>query len=100
MMAGIWDEWGAGTGRLRSFSIVTTVPNHEVASLHDRMPVILTKADQRRWLDDIPLEAVLQLLHPPADNTLQLYRVSEKLNAAGYEGADLHVPVPEPPTLF
>jgi putative SOS response-associated peptidase YedK len=100
MMAGIWDEWGTGAHQFRSFSIVTTVPNREVAALHDRMPVILTKADQGRWLEDIPLESVLELLHPPADNTLLLYRVSEKLNAAGYEGTDLHTPVPETPTLF
>lgn len=100
MMAGIWDEWSDGRRRLRTFSIITTTPNEEVSALHDRMPVILEPAEQKRWLEALPLEEVLPLLHRPADHCLRLYRVSEKLNHAGYEGAELHEEVPEQPSLF
>lgn len=42
----------------------------------------------------------LSLLRPAADGLLSIYRVSEKLNAPGYDEPDLHEEVQEPPTLF
>lgn len=100
-MAGIWDEWGQGPEKKRSFAILTTTPNREMSALHDRMPVIFTHLEeQERWLADIPETAVLEMLHPPADGLLRMYRVSEKLNSPGYDGADLHDPVAEPWVLF
>lgn len=100
-LAGIWDEWGEGDARKRTFAIITTTPNHEVSELHDRMPVVLPDTDtQKIWLSNIPLDQVLLLLHPPDDGLLRLYRVSEKINQPGHEGEDLHVPAPEDWTLF
>ncbi len=100
-MAGIWDEWRRGDVVKRTFSIITTRPNLEVANLHNRMPVLLTcPEDQRKWLSELPLDAALDLLHPPADGILSMYRVSEKLNTPGYDEADLHHQAPEQPTLF
>jgi len=100
-MAGIWDEWrGEGTVK-RTFSIITTAPNRDMESLHNRMPVLLTcPEDQRKWLSALPLDAALDLLHTPADGILSMYRVSEKLNAPGYDEPDLHDAAPEQPTLF
>lgn len=100
-LAGIWDEWKRAGIIKRTFSIITTTPNREMSDLHDRMPVILPYAEaQRLWLSPIPLNKVLSVLHPPKDGLLSIYRVSEKLNKAGYEGADLHTPVAEALTLF
>ncbi len=51
--AGIWDEWNhPETGELiRSFAILTTFPNRLAARLpHHRMPVILRREDEARWL--------------------------------------------------
>ena len=44
--------------------------------------------------------AALALLHPVADDSLTLYRVSEKLNKPGYDAADLQEPVPDELRLF
>ena len=100
-MAGIWDEWRKGDEVKRSFSIITTAPNREVSALHNRMPVMFTcHDDQRKWLSDLPLDAALDMLHPPADGILSMYRVSEKMNAPGYDEPDLHETVREQPTLF
>jgi len=100
-MAGIWDEWRHGDARKRTFSIITTTPNRELATLHDRMPVLLTNSEaQKAWLSPLPVDELLPLLHPAADAWLRLYRVSEKLNRPGYDEADLHTEVPEQPTLF
>ena len=102
MMAGIWDEWGSGDERKRSFSIITTTPNREVASLHNRMPVLLLdQDDQKRWLKTDDPKEIMELLHSPPDEVLEMYRVSEKLNAPGPDGPELHEPVAESDwTLF
>lgn len=100
-LAGIWDEWKQSGKTRRSFSIITTTPNQEMADLHDRMPVILADtASQQRWLSDMPLEEALTLLHPPEDGLLRMYRVSEKLNRPGPDGPELQEPVMEEPDLF
>jgi putative SOS response-associated peptidase YedK len=100
-LAGIWDEWGQGRARKRSFAIITTTPNREMSELHDRMPVILTDETARAlWLSEQPLDNVLSLLHPPADGFLKMYRVTEKLNHPDYQGEDLHDPVAEEWSLF
>lgn len=100
-LAGIWDEWKQGGQTKRTFSIITTTPNREMADLHDRMPVIFSTPEEcRRWLTPGPLEESLRLLHPPADDLLAMYRVSEKLNKPGYDAPDLQDPQPEEWTLF
>lgn len=100
-MAGIWDVWGSGAERRHTFSIITTAPSRDVVDLHNRMPVILPDAEsQRRWLEDIPLAEVLSLLRPAPEGTFRFYRVSEKLNQAGYDQPDLHTALPDEPTLF
>jgi putative SOS response-associated peptidase YedK len=102
-MAGIWDEWLAPNGdAIRSFSIITTTPNKEMAELHTRMPVmLLTEAEREAWLfaPNDPA-SVLTQLHPPPDGVLERYRVSEKLNKPGKDGPELHEPQTEELTLF
>lgn len=100
-IAGIWDEWKKGSEIKRTFSIITTTPNIEMAALHNRMPVILpdTKA-QQRWLSSLSLDEALALLHPVADGSLTMYRVSEKLNKPGYDAADLQEELWEEWRLF
>lgn len=98
-LAGVWDSWKKPDGGLhRSFAVITTTPNQEMASVHDRMPVLLnTPQEVRRWLGEMPLEEALDMLRPPEDDVLSLYRVSEKVNAAYNDGPELHVQLPPPP---
>jgi putative SOS response-associated peptidase YedK len=50
--AGLWERWqGEGAPPVETFTILTTAPNEILASLHDRMPVILDRAAHERWLD-------------------------------------------------
>jgi putative SOS response-associated peptidase YedK len=68
--AGIWDRWklrGADDAPwVESFSILTTAADPLVASLHDRMPVVIPPADRRRWItrEELPAEALADLLAP------------------------------------
>lgn len=101
MIAGIWDEWRQGDEVKRSFSIVTTAPNREMSELHNRMPLFFEKTEaQARWLAALPEAEVAEMLRPPADGLLRIYRVSEKLNAPGYDAADLHEEVADVWRLF
>lgn len=50
-MAGLWERWKASDGQLvETCTIVTVDANSLVASLHDRMPLILAPADYDAWL--------------------------------------------------
>src|SRR3954471_24884586 len=49
--AGLWDVWHSPDGSVvPSCTIVTTVPNELMASIHDRMPAILPESDYARWI--------------------------------------------------
>ena len=68
----LYDVWtDKETGKeIRSYTIITTKPNAIVGQFHDRMPVILEKADEAEWLnpDTVEPERLLALLKPyPAD---------------------------------
>jgi putative SOS response-associated peptidase YedK len=101
VMAGIWDIWTDGKEIIRSFSIITTEPNHEMSTVHRRMPVILESKDVwENWLKDQPLEEALKILKTPSDDILDIYKVSTNVNSVFNNTPHLHDRVPENPTLF
>lgn len=102
LMAGIWDVWYHGDYAIKSFSIITTSPNKEMGTLHTRMPALITsKEKQNKWLEHIELDQVLGILHLPVpDDTLNIYRVSEKVNSVKNNSPELHQAIPDQPTLF
>ncbi|HOY03760.1 MAG TPA: SOS response-associated peptidase [Saprospiraceae bacterium] len=100
-MAGVWDRWGSGATAQSTFSILTTGPNEEMATLHNRMPLILaTKEEQQKWLSDLPEDEIANMMVPAADHLLQMYRVSERLNGTAYDGPDLQEEVADTLRLF
>jgi putative SOS response-associated peptidase YedK len=50
--AGLWDSWkdNATDEAIETYTVMTTDPNELMESLHNRMPVILKREDQARWL--------------------------------------------------
>ncbi|MEZ5975382.1 MAG: SOS response-associated peptidase [Planctomycetota bacterium] len=90
LFAGLWERWdGDGSEPpLYSFTIVTTEANAEMSEFHHRMPVILDKEGQERWLDpNAPdMEALKALLVPLPDGSLEITRVGTWVNRAGNEG--------------
>lgn len=81
-LAGICDYWKDESGKeLRSFSIITTDANQLIATIHDRMPVILLPQDEKVWLDPgLDLIKALKMLRPyPADD-MKMYPVSTLVN--------------------
>lgn len=50
--AGLWERWRSPDGRtLETCVIVTTDANPTLAPIHERMPVLVAREDQARWLD-------------------------------------------------
>jgi putative SOS response-associated peptidase YedK len=98
--AGLWDEWGPRQGpAVRTFAILTTRPNALVAEIHDRMPVILTPAGEKVWLDPESRPGDLSKLFEPADPTLfESFPVSKHVNAPAHDDPSvLEPPSPEAP---
>jgi putative SOS response-associated peptidase YedK len=69
--AGLWTHWiDRESGELlESCTVLTTRPNALVASVHDRMPVILPREAEERWLAaELDPRAACELLVPyPAE---------------------------------
>jgi putative SOS response-associated peptidase YedK len=81
--AGVWEAWkDVGGKEWKTYSIITTEPNKEMADVHDRMPVILLPDGEADWLgpsnDD---QGVLEpLLRPYKDHGLYIHKVSDDVN--------------------
>ena len=89
--AGLYDIWQDAEGnQLYSYTVITTVPNDLVASIHNRMPVILRQEDEDAWLDkeSDPAQLLALLTAYPADK-MEAYPVSRALNSPANEGAEL-----------
>ncbi len=68
--AGLWESWKNPDGDIvRTFTIITTTPNELVATVHDRMPVILRPELESVWLDNqaSPSDWMSVLATYPAD---------------------------------
>jgi putative SOS response-associated peptidase YedK len=80
-VAGLWDEWRDKTNgeTLQSCTMIITEPNEFVAEVHDRMPVLLAEKDFEPWLNG---EADLDVLKPAANDLLQRWPVSRRVNSS------------------
>jgi len=80
--AGIWDHWGEGDNEFYSFSIITTTPNKLMATIHDRMPVILEPEVESKWLQDgTPIDRVLSMLRSYPAEKMDAYPISALVNS-------------------
>ncbi|MBC8457815.1 MAG: SOS response-associated peptidase, partial [Deltaproteobacteria bacterium] len=81
-MAGIWEKWVSGDGEIiHSFSIITTEPNELMASIHNRMPVILLPENEKMWLDDTSEDLLQNLLTPYPAGLMNAFPVSKLVNS-------------------
>lgn len=90
--AGLWESWESPEGEpIHSCSILTTKPNGVMASIHDRMPVILSKEAEKIWLDPNvqDIEMLESVLKPYEDGEMEAYQVSEEVNSPKNNKADL-----------
>jgi putative SOS response-associated peptidase YedK len=90
--AGLWARAKREDGsELHSCAIVTCAPSEVVAPIHDRMPVILEREAEERWLEpDAEHPELLSLLAPTED--LITTEVSEAVNDVRQDGPHLLEP--------
>lgn len=90
--AGIWEGWRSPDGDiLRSFAILTTHANQQMAALHQRMPVILEPADWPLWLGETEGDPI-SLLKPSADGVLRFWPIDKRIGNVRNDGPDLLEP--------
>lgn len=90
--AGLWDEWRNDSGeKVKTYTIITTSPNKEMSSLHDRMPVILNKDQSDIWLSPLELTAdqADDILKSAPNGSLEIIKVSTKVNSIRNNSEDL-----------
>jgi putative SOS response-associated peptidase YedK len=94
--AGVWSTWKDVDGKEKAtYSIITTEPNKEAKSVHNRMPVILHPEDEPKWLDPSKTnqEDIEPYLHPYEDNGIEVDEVSSKTTAFAYDDERLIAPL-------
>jgi putative SOS response-associated peptidase YedK len=91
--AGLWEDWMSPEGVTRSFTIITTAPSEAVASVHDRMPVILPAEARETWVATAPREAPdLRRLLVPYAGELELIEVSTRVNSPANDSPECLAP--------
>lgn len=95
-LAGLWEVWHSPDGdEVRTFTIITTDANEFMTPIHNRMPVILRKADYAKWLDpdEVPGSELQPLLKPFDGRKMTAYEVSRAVNTPTINEPDLIQPV-------
>ncbi|HUZ71815.1 MAG TPA: SOS response-associated peptidase [Stellaceae bacterium] len=94
--AGLWERWRDPNSQeiVRTCAIITCPANETLAPLHDRMPVILDRADWPRWLgeDQAKRPDLLKLLRPFPAARMRAYRIGQRVNNVRNDDAALLVP--------
>jgi putative SOS response-associated peptidase YedK len=85
-IAGIYSDWTppGRSEQLSTFSIITTDANELMAEVHNskkRMPVILGRDDEKKWIDPALSQAdALSMLKPCASDLLRAHTISPLVN--------------------
>ena len=93
-MAGIWDTWKDAEGKpIHSFAIITTSPNNLMKNIHQRMPVILNKNDEKNWLENNNTDELSKLLKPYPSDEMTAYQISKLVNSPLNDSLEIIKPV-------
>ncbi len=92
--AGLWDSWANPDTNEKSntFSIVTTEANSLMAQIHNtkkRMPLILSKENEKAWLNLNSYEVQIQEIMIPYDTKEMIaYPVANTISRLGYNATN------------
>ncbi|MCG9890857.1 MAG: SOS response-associated peptidase [Thermosynechococcaceae cyanobacterium MS004] len=83
--AGLWESWND----FETFTILTTTANALLATIHDRMPVVLEPENYALWLDPSVQDPrqLVGFLKPYSDEPMQAIPVSTRVNSAQVDDA-------------
>ncbi len=91
--AGLWEHWTAPDGSvLETSAVVTTAANALMATIHDRMPVILDAADYQSWMQGTATEARADQTLPGAER-MRAFAVGKAVGNVRNNSAELIAPL-------
>ncbi len=92
-MAGIWEAWkNSGGVLIFSFAIITTAANALMRAIHDRMPVILKREDEKKWLENNDPALLDSLLSPYDADTMMAYEITKLVNSPANDNPQILYP--------
>ena len=94
--AGLWEYWKPADGEpLETCTIITTEPNDLMATIHNRMPVILAPSSYEQWLNPAfqQVEALNALLRPFPAEHMTVFPVSTLVNNPRHDAPQCLEPV-------
>jgi putative SOS response-associated peptidase YedK len=93
-LAAIWDRWrdpALGGEERRTFAVITCPPNELLATIHDRMPVILKPEDYARWIGSE--EDPRDLLQPFPAELMTMWPIDGKVGKPDNNTPDILDPI-------
>ena len=92
--AGIWARLEPkDADPITSCALLTCAPNATVGAVHDRMPVVLSRAAEEAWVDPAAeLEDLRSVLVPAPDDALEAREVGDAVNSSREDGPHLLEP--------
>jgi putative SOS response-associated peptidase YedK len=92
LFAGLYEAWQKGPGQWETtFTIITCPPNAVMASIHNRMPVILSAMAAEDWMnprEEHPVD-LKRLLAAAPEDLLAIQRASPLVNYVRNDGPEL-----------
>ncbi|HEY2589302.1 MAG TPA: SOS response-associated peptidase [Tepidisphaeraceae bacterium] len=89
--AGLWERWKPTEGDpIETYTILTTAPNELMASIHNRMPVIIPVARYRDWLEG---DTATELLQSYPAGEMEAFPVSSRVNSPKNDVPECRVPL-------
>jgi len=80
--AGIWEIWKSPAGKqIFSCSIITILANDKLSRIHHRMPAILTKDDEEKWIKENNTNMLQNLLTSYPNDEILFHPVSLNANS-------------------
>lgn len=94
--AGLWSRWidPATEDPYDTFAIITVTPNQLASPIHDRMPVILSKREEKLWLNkDMSIPEILSLFDQYPAEEMEKFRVSAEVGNVRHNYTELMDPI-------
>jgi putative SOS response-associated peptidase YedK len=96
--AGLWDIWHSPSGAtIKSFAVITTRANALIATIHDRMPVLLAPDCWPAWLGEVDTteNELKAMLRPYPAERMTLWPVNKRVGNVRNDSPDLFEPLRE-----
>jgi putative SOS response-associated peptidase YedK len=89
-LAAVWDCWRGEDQVIESCALVTTAAAPQFEQVHKRMPVMLTTAEQQRWLDcEVGISPEDSLFEARLKQPLSVQAISRQVNNARNKALEL-----------